>query len=122
MDTQINEAYDIANNFSFKDAEMYQYLNREMAIRDYNTNIQSSRQEGILIGRAEGIDIGRAEGLLIGEQKGIGIGRAEGIGIGAERKNLEFAQKMLQHNQPIPFITELTGYTKDQLLDIAAKL
>ena len=114
MDTQINEAYDIANNFSFKDAEMYQYLNREMAIRDYNTNIQSSRQEGILIGRAEGI--------LIGEQKGIGIGRAEGIGIGAERKNLEFAQKMLQHNQPIPFITELTGYTKDQLLDIAAKL
>ena len=106
MDTQINEAYDIANNFPLPDAEMYQYLNREMAIRDYNTNIQSSRQEGILIGRAEGI--------LIGEQKGIGIG--------AERKNLEFAQKMLQHNQPIPFITELTGYTKDQLLDIAAKL
>ena len=118
MDTQINEAYGLAENFSLKDAEMYQYINRQMAIMDYNANLRSSRQEGI----AEGIGIGRAEGIGIGRAEVIGIGIAEGIGIGAERKNLEFAQKMLQHNQPIPFITELTGYTKDQLLDIAAKL
>ena len=102
MDTQINEAYGLAENFSLKDAEMYQYINRQMAIMDYNANLRSSRQEGIA--------------------EGIGIGRAEGIGIGAERRNREVALTMLGLNQPYSLISQVTGYTESQIKEIGAKL
>ena len=53
-----------------------------MAILDYNSGIQDSREEGLKKGRREGLREGRKEGRREGRREGRKEGRKEGIGIG----------------------------------------
>ena len=58
-DAAISGAMDAARVFLADDDERWNYINRQMAILDYNSGIQDSREEG----RREGIGIGRV-GML----------------------------------------------------------
>ena len=58
-DAAISGAMDAARVFLADDDERWNYINRQMAILDYNSGIQDSREEGRREGRREGIGIGR---------------------------------------------------------------
>ncbi len=58
-DAAISGAMDAARVFLADDDERWNYINRQMAILDYNSGIQDSREEGL----REGIGIGRV-GML----------------------------------------------------------
>lgn len=62
-DAAISGAMDAARVFLADDDERWNYINRQMAILDYNSGIQDSREEGL------------KEGLKEGRREGIGIGR-----------------------------------------------
>ena len=70
-DAAISGAMDAARVFLADDDERWNYINRQMAILDYNSGIQDSREEGLREGRREGLREGRREG----RREGIGIGR-----------------------------------------------
>ena len=62
-DAAISGAMDAARVFLADDDERWNYINRQMAILDYNSGIQDSREDGL------------KEGLKEGRREGIGIGR-----------------------------------------------
>ena len=70
-DAAISGAMDAARVFLADDDERWNYINRQMAILDYNSGIQDSREEGL----REGLKEGRREGQREGRREGIGIGR-----------------------------------------------
>ena len=43
----ITSAFEAVNNFMLSEEQRLAYINREMSIMDYNTNIKASREEGI---------------------------------------------------------------------------
>lgn len=61
-DAAISGAMDAARVFLADDDERWNYINRQMAILDYNFGIQDSREEGLKEGRREGLREGRKEG------------------------------------------------------------
>ena len=77
-DAAISGAMDAARVFLADDDERWNYINRQMAILDYNSGIQDSREEGL----REGLKEGRKEGLKEGRKEGQREGRREGLGIG----------------------------------------
>ena len=60
-DEAIHKAVDAARTFLQNDAERLAYINRELAILDYNSDHRDAFEEGEAKGRAEGIEKGRAE-------------------------------------------------------------
>ena len=65
-DAAISGAMDAARVFLADDDERWNYINRQMAILDYNSGIQDSREEGLKEGLKEGRREGRREGIGIG--------------------------------------------------------
>ena len=61
-DAAIKSAYNAADTFFMTPAERINYVNRQMAIMDYNSSIEHARDEGMTKGRAKGRAEGRAEG------------------------------------------------------------
>ena len=73
-DEAIHKALDAARTFLQNDAERLAYINRELAILDYNSDHRDAFEEGKAEGRREGEAKGRKEG----EAKGREEGRTEG--------------------------------------------
>ena len=65
-DAAISGAMDAARVFLADDDERWNYINRQMAILDYDSGIQDSREEGRREGWREGWREGRREGIGIG--------------------------------------------------------
>ena len=55
-DEAIHKAIDAARTFLQDDAERLAYINRELAILDYNSDHRDAFEEGEAKGRAEGIE------------------------------------------------------------------
>ena len=53
-DTYINEAYEVLQKLSADERKRLEYEARQKAILDYNSQMSSSRKEGIQIGEARG--------------------------------------------------------------------
>ena len=91
--------------------ERLDYLNREMAIMDYESDkdawIEEGKAEGRAEGRAEGIEEGRAEG------------RAEGMAEGEKAADRRTAMRMLQKNKPMDEILELVDLTRTEIEELA---
>ena len=51
-DTYINEAYEVLQKLSADERKRLEYEARQKAILDYNSQMSSSREEGIQIGEA----------------------------------------------------------------------
>ena len=60
-DEAIHKTIDAARTFLQDDAERLAYINRELAILDYNSDHRDAFEGGEAKGRAEGIEKGRAE-------------------------------------------------------------
>lgn len=76
-DEAMHKAVDAARTFLQNDAERLAYINRELAILDYNSDHRDAFEEG----KAEGCREGEAKGRKEGEAKG----REEGQAIADER-------------------------------------
>ena len=61
-DEAIHKAVDAARTFLQNDAERLAYINRELAILDYNSDHRDAFEEGKAEGRREGEAKGRKEG------------------------------------------------------------
>ena len=64
-DEAIHKAVDAARTFLQNDAERLAYINRELAILDYNSDHRDAFEEGEAKGRAEGLE----EGMKAGQQR-----------------------------------------------------
>ena len=65
-DTYINEAYEVLQKLSADERKRLEYEARQKAILDYNSQMSSSREEGIQIGEARG----EKRGIQVGEKRG----------------------------------------------------
>ena len=77
-DEAIHKAVDAARTFLQNDAERLAYINRELAILDYNSDHRDAFEEGKAEGRREGEAKGRKEGEAKGRKEGEAKGREEG--------------------------------------------
>ena len=84
-DEAIYKAVDAARTFLQNDAERRAYINRELAILDYNSDHRDAFEEGKAEGRREGEAKGREEGEAKGRKEGEAKGREEGQAIANER-------------------------------------
>ena len=95
-DEAIHKAIDAARTFLQDDAERLAYINRELAILDYNSDHRDAFEEGEAKGRAEGIEKGRAEGIEKGraEERKSSDNRWEKLmGLLLEEKRYDEAKK-----------------------------
>ena len=79
--------------------ERLKYINRQMAIMDYNTDMRVSREEGHKAGLEEGHKAGLADGEKI-----------------ADRRT---ALNMLKAKEPIEKITQYTSLTEAEIHELA---
>ena len=57
-DTYINEAYEVLQKLSADERKRLEYEARQKAILDYNSQMSTSREEGIQIGEKRGVKRG----------------------------------------------------------------
>ena len=72
-DEAIHKAVDAARPFLQNDAERLAYINRELAILDYNSDHRDAFEDGKAEGRKEGEAKGRKEGEAKGREEGQAI-------------------------------------------------
>ena len=101
-DSYIDEAYEMLKHMSADEKKRLEYEAREKAIRDYNSQIQASREEG----RKEGITIGEKRGEERGEQ----------------RKAVSIITNMLRKGKSPEEIADMTGESLEEVLEIQKEL
>lgn len=102
-DAGIADALEGLRVIQMDEEKRHAYLRRQMALMDYNTQIQTAREEG----KAEGIQAGMEKGI----EKGIEKGKDEGIKEGLEK----VAQKALLMDMDIQDIIRLTGLSLEKI-------
>ncbi|WP_297963882.1 hypothetical protein [uncultured Anaerovibrio sp.] len=93
-DAAIKKAVNDTDIFMMDFEERLKYINRQMAIMDYNTDMRVSREEG------------RAEGRTEGEKY-------------ADRRT---AMNMLKAKEPIEKITKYTSLTEAEIQELAKEI
>ena len=88
-DEAIHKAVDAARTFLQNDAERRAYINRELAILDYNSDHRDAFEEGEVKGREEGQQkLGRLMSLLLKEKRYDDAAKAA--------ENAEFREKLFK--------------------------
>ena len=107
------KVFEIAELKQLTTEDMEKYEKSVLEYYDVRDAMECAREEGREEGIEKGIEKGRKEGVEEGIEKGIKKGREEGIE--------EVIQKSLQMNIPIEIITELTGYSKEQIISYSVE-
>ena len=97
-DATIKKAVNDTDIFMMDFEERLKYINRQMAIMDYNTDMRVSREEGYNAGLEEGHKAGREE-------------MATGM-----------ALSMLRDSKPIDEIIKYTGLTEERIQELAKEI
>jgi len=98
----IKKAVNDTDIFMMDFEERLKYINRQMAIMDYNTDMRVSREEGHRAGLEEGHKAGLADGEKI-----------------ADRRT---ALNMLKAKEPIEKITQYTSLTEAEIHELAKEM
>ena len=106
---EIGDAIEASNEFIMDEIAYRQYLQRESAIWDYNTDILTSRQ----IAHEEGLEEGRKEG----REKGREEGREEG----REKRTEEMVRDMLGDGMSLEKIAKFSKWSMEKIHAFAAK-
>jgi len=105
----LHTAYELANQFGWKQEDLQQYEYRGIKIQDQRGAITHAQNKGLVQGREEG----REEGHREGHEKGLEEGRRKG----EESAMLKVAQSMLAMELPLEQIIEATGLSAAQIKD-----
>jgi len=103
----------IENEFVQKAEDELEYINadeeermrarfRELSKWNYDFDIESMREYGLEQGKKEGLEQGIKEGIKEGERK----------------QSIKIAKKMLEKNEKIEYIIELTGLTEKEIKEL----
>ena len=107
----------IENEFVQKAEDELEYINadeeermrarfRELSKWNYDFDVESMREYGLEQGKKEGIKEGKKEGIK------------EGIKEGERKQSIKIAKKMLEKNEKIEYIIELTGLTEKEIKEL----
>jgi predicted transposase/invertase (TIGR01784 family) len=108
-DELLKELYETARLKKLTKKEMETY---QQSVLDYSVVRNALSYE-----REKSEKRGIKKGLKQGEERGIKKGIEQGI----EQERIRFAKLFYKQNMSIEQITELTGFTKEQISDILAK-
>ena len=95
-ETAIKDAFSAANLFMQDEEQRLAYVNREMAIMDYQSDMKAYREEG----REEGRKEGHKEGHRAGEKAGIA----------------KMVKNLVNAGTPIEYIRQASGWTDEAIL------
>ncbi|SHI29062.1 conserved hypothetical protein (putative transposase or invertase) [Anaerovibrio lipolyticus DSM 3074] len=98
----IKKAVNDTDIFMMDFEERLKYINRQMAIMDYHTDMRVSREEGHKAGLEEGHKAGRVEGEK-----------------NADRRT---AMNMLKAKEPIEKITQYTSLTEAEIHELSKEI
>ena len=90
----------------FTPQEIREYEASKKAYRDIKNSIDTAKQEGKQEGLAEGMELGMEKGMKKGMEKGM------------NQKALDIARKMLSKGMEDATIMEITGLTREQLMQL----
>lgn len=90
----------------FTPQEIREYEASKKAYRDIKNSIDTAKQEGKQEGLAEGMELGMKKGMKKGMEKGM------------NQKALDIARKMLSKGMEDATIMEITGLTREQLMQL----
>ena len=107
----LREAREKLVYYNMSDEERRAYDEHLSDIMIQNDALDGVKQEGLIEGRKEGLVEGRKEGLVEGLVKG----REEGLVEGELKKQKEIAVSMKNRGIDIPFISEVTGLTAEEI-------
>lgn len=115
----LREAREKLVYYNMSDEERRAYDEHLSDIMIQNDALDGVKQEGLIEGRKEGLVEGRKEGLVEGRKEGLveGLvkGREEGLVEGELKKQKEIAVSMKNRGIDIPFISEVTGLTAEEI-------
>ncbi len=101
-------------NVFFTREELKSYEDSKKFYRDIKNSMDTAFEEG----KVEG----KEEGLKQGELKGLKKGRIEGLKEGKKTMIVEIIQKGASNNMSVETLTQLTGLTEKEVLDIISTL
>ena len=108
--TAIKDAMQASDRYIMDDAAYREYIARESAIWDYNSDLKANLAEGFKQGREAGMKQGLEQGLEQGRKQG-------------EQKARETAAlDMLRDNMDINLIMKYTGLSADRIAELAKEL
>jgi predicted transposase/invertase (TIGR01784 family) len=84
--------------------------------------MRTGMERGLKTGMEKGMNLGRKEGMKTGMEKGLNLGREEGMETGMkkgiEKGKILVARKCLEKNMSVDDISDLTGLSKKQILQL----
>lgn len=115
---RFEKLFAIAEVAHFTREELKSYEDSKKFYRDIKNSMDTAFEEGKVEGKVEG----KEEGLKQGELKGLKKGRIEGLNLGKKTMIVEIIQKGVSNNMSVETLTQLTGLTEKEVLDIISTL
>ena len=115
---RFEKLFAIAEVAHFTREELKSYEDSKKFYRDIKNSMDTAFEEG----KVEGKEEGKEEGLKQGELKGLKKGRIEGLKEGKKAMIAEIIQKGVSNNMSVETLTQLTGLTEKEVLDIISTL
>lgn len=123
---RFEKLFAIAEVAHFTREELKSYEDSKKFYRDIKNSMDTAFEEGKVEGKVEGKEEGKEEGLKQGlkqgELKGLKKGRIEGLNLGKKTMIVEIIQKGVSNNMSVETLTQLTGLTEKEVLDIISTL
>ena len=115
---RFEKLFAIAEVAHFTREELKSYEDSKKFYRDIKNSMDTAFEEGKVEGKVEG----KEEGLKQGELKGLKKGRIEGLKEGKKTMIVEIIQNGVSNNMSVEILTQLTGLTEKEVLDIISTL
>ena len=115
---RFEKLFAIAEVAHFTREELKSYEDSKKFYRDIKNSMDTAFEEG----KVEGKEEGKEEGLKQGELKGLKKGRIEGLKEGKKTMIVEIIQNGVSNNMSVETLTQLTGLTEKEVLDIISTL
>ena len=123
---RFEKLFAIAEVAHFTREELKSYEDSKKFYRDIKNSMDTAFEEGKVEGKVEGKEEGKVEGkeegLKQGELKGLKKGRIEGLKEGKKTMIVEIIQNGVSNNMSVEILTQLTGLTEKEVLDIISTL
>ena len=123
---RFEKLFAIAEVAHFTREELKSYEDSKKFYRDIknsmDTAFEEGKVEGKVEGKLEGKVEGKEEGLKQGELKGLKKGRIEGLKEGKKTMIVEIIQNGVSNNMSVEILTQITGLTEKEVLDIISTL
>jgi len=113
-------------NIFFTREELKSYEDSKKFYRDIKNSMDTAFEEGKEEGKEEGHKLGKIEGIKKGKAAGLKEGKLKGMKAGnIEGKKtmiIEIIRKGVSNNMSVETLTQLTGLTEKEVLDIISTL